>query len=204
MMATTIKEHMHLLEKQANTDVLSGLYNRRMFREIAEKEMLRCRRSNNPDNRLWLISLDIDFFKKINDTAGHAMGDRVIQAVATTLTKAIRGSDTAARVGGEEYCILLPDCTLAGARRIADTIRSGVEQLHIPGWTDLYSQVTVSIGCACDKGKSSFDDLSNAADNALYDAKHNGRNQVVFEPTDCLKVIDTVLKERASPAVVRA
>ena len=161
----------------AMNDPLTHLPNRRKFFEVGNREMERTRRSLAD---LWVLMIDIDHFKRINDTAGHAAGDRVLIAVAGFLARSIRAVDMIGRLGGEEFAILLTDTTADGVRLVAEKIRAGVEGLAIDGWTDAHGPVTISIGCAPSDAKPTLDDVLNAADEALYEAKRSGRNRVVF------------------------
>ena len=172
----------------AMNDPLTRLPNRRKFFEVGNREMERTRRSHAD---LWVLMIDIDHFKRINDTAGHAMGDQVLVAVAGFLARSIRAVDMVGRLGGEEFAILLADTTADGVRLVAEKIRGGVEALSIDGWTDSQGPVTVSIGCAPSGAKAALDDVLNAADEALYEAKRSGRNRVVFEPAEPLAKVAT-------------
>lgn len=180
-MADKVQKSMQQLEYFASTDFLTGLMNRRAFDETGEREFERAGRGTEPDKTLWLIILDIDHFKRVNDTAGHAVGDLVIQAVATELASISRKSDVVGRLGGEEYGILLPEATLNGVQRVADEVLQRIPELTIEGWTETGGPVTVSVGCACFAGKKDFDELYRLADEALYASKWNGRNRVSFE-----------------------
>jgi len=161
----------------AMNDPLTRLPNRRKFFEVGNREMERSRRSQAD---LWVLMIDIDHFKQINDTAGHAMGDEVLVAIAGFLASSIRAVDLVGRLGGEEFAILLAGTTHEGVGLVAEKIRSGVESLRIDGWTDTHGPVTISIGCACSRNKATLDDVLSAADDALYQAKRGGRNQLVF------------------------
>ncbi|HIF9208483.1 TPA: GGDEF domain-containing protein [Photobacterium damselae] len=170
-----IKEQKLLLA--AMTDHLTGLPNRRMFFNSAEQEMSRVRRSNAS---VWILMLDIDKFKKINDVAGHAIGDKVLIEVSNTLKSSLREVDIIGRLGGEEFAIILSDTPMEGAQRVAENIRLNIEKTEVEGWTNSHGPITISIGCAkADSGKT-FDDALAKADEALYQAKESGRNQVCF------------------------
>jgi diguanylate cyclase (GGDEF)-like protein len=165
------------LAAAAMTDALTGLSNRRRFFERSQHEVDRIKRSGS---ELWVLMIDLDHFKKINDTAGHAIGDRVLIAVAELLSQSVRKVDLVGRLGGEEFAILLTDTNKKGCARVAETIRENVESLRVPGWTDIYGPVTASIGCATHCGADTVDAAMQVADEALYKAKESGRNRVSF------------------------
>ena len=122
--------------------------------------------------------LDIDFFKKVNDSYGHAAGDNVIRALANLLRQRLRRIDSLGRYGGEEFLVVLPDCPAEQAKRILDEIRQRSAELHFIAAGQQFS-VTLSAGIACtDEAPASADDLLDRADRALYSAKHGGRNRV--------------------------
>jgi len=171
------REGERLLAQAAMNDQLTGLSNRRKFLEFGREELDRIQRTKK---QLWLLILDIDYFKKINDTAGHDMGDRVLIELAKTLEHAVRSVDLVSRIGGEEFSILLVDTTREGAERIAESIRIKIEKVCIEGWTDIHGPVTASIGCALNDGSYMLEETLKVADQALYGAKQNGRNQVSF------------------------
>jgi diguanylate cyclase (GGDEF)-like protein len=162
------------LDELANRDRLTRLYNRRYFDEEIEKELERAVRYNYS---LSLFMIDIDFFKKINDTYGHQKGDKVLTVVSSIILENTRMNDIVARYGGEEIVVLIPEMGSNDSMYIAEKIRSKVEsetikQINIP--------VTVSIGGAFYKTKDSSTKLIKKADNALYEAKKRGRNKVVI------------------------
>jgi diguanylate cyclase (GGDEF)-like protein len=173
------EEAMRLM---ANTDGLTGLCNRRALDRILANETSRARRGSEG---LCIVFIDVDYFKRFNDTQGHPAGDRVLAAVAQTLTGAIkRPGDHAGRYGGEEFMVVLAQTDIAGARRVAEKIRRSVEGLAIPHPDSPMGVVTVSIGVAASvpQGASTVHDLVGAADAALYRAKNTGRNRVeVFD-----------------------
>lgn len=168
------------LKQQALRDSLTGIYNRRFLLEALQKEILRCSRQALP---IGLLFIDIDFFKSLNDTKGHLVGDLVLRRVTETLEKVIRGADVLARYGGEEFVILPNDPSEKGIVQLAERIRLAVEQLVIPVEQDQIS-VTVSVGCTLTMANQNDWDLIPqllaAADAAMYDAKQLGRNRVVF------------------------
>ncbi|MBU2972208.1 diguanylate cyclase [Pseudoalteromonas sp. C2R02] len=163
-------------KKQANTDPLTELYNRRFFIEQAEKEFNRtCRHSNS----LSLISFDIDHFKNINDKYGHPAGDQVLIQLAKALQPVIRNEDILARIGGEEFCLLLPETPIDVANQVAERIRNTLANMTVKGDWQGEISITVSLGVTSLKAKDdSFEQLFKRADKALYNAKNNGRDQV--------------------------
>lgn len=164
------------LDMLASTDPLTGLLNRRRFMELAAAEQLRAGRHQRP---LSLLLIDLDHFKRVNDQYGHRMGDAVLRTAAAILSGAIRGSDLAARFGGEELVLLLPETDLAGAAGMAERLR----QAFAAATTSLDGsdvRVTASLGVAAWRGPTeSLDALIHRADQALYAAKHAGRDKVM-------------------------
>ncbi|MFN3984797.1 MAG: diguanylate cyclase [Rhodocyclaceae bacterium] len=161
------------LRRLAMTDQLTGLYNRHYLAEIASRRIAEAHRHKIPVS---LLVLDIDHFKRINDTHGHDMGDSVLAETAANIRATCREGDIAARTGGEEFVVLLINTSGARAKQFADTLRARVEASRpsdVP--------VTVSIGVAEDSGKhqNTFETLFKAADAALYKAKESGRNRVI-------------------------
>ncbi len=157
-------------------DPLTGLYNRRFMEEFAEKEISRIKRYHT---QLSLIMLDVDHFKKFNDTYGHDAGDLVLKEIADFLRKHCRESDVACRYGGEEFVTLLPNCSLDDAIIMAQGLCKKVrEQVRVPYRNEILS-VTISMGVAsCPTHGSSIGEVLKAADNALYEAKSEGRDRV--------------------------
>src|SRR5258708_6375565 len=123
-----LKKAMHELEEQAITDPLTGLHNLRSLRELLPRELLRARRKDSP---LAAIMIDVDHFKRVNDSLGHEAGDGVLKELGARLKKCIRGSDIACRYGGEEFTVILADATSEGARRRAEDIRAAVTRLEL-------------------------------------------------------------------------
>jgi diguanylate cyclase (GGDEF)-like protein len=161
-------------EHRARTDALTGAFNRR---HVAEQIGVALARSEG-ETHVALLLLDIDHFKRINDTYGHAAGDAVLVAVAERVTTCVRTSDCVARWGGEEFCVLVPDVRDDEAlRRIGEEIRLRIEREPVV-YEEVEIGVTVSVGAARElAGLGSTDDLVDAADRALYTAKRRGRNQ---------------------------
>lgn len=177
--STEVTELYQLKEqfkKQANTDPLTGLYNRRYFVEHAEREFKRAQRNGHP---LSVISIDIDHFKHINDQYGHPVGDEVLKAVSHQLLPNLRGEDVLARIGGEEFAIVLPDTDMQQAAAIAERICREQEKIRLTGTWNGEICVQVSVGVAVKlNSDDNFDALFSRSDKALYNAKNNGRNQV--------------------------
>ena len=165
------------LKLLANTDALTGLANRRRFMKALDQEVERAQRYARP---LSLVLLDLDNFKKVNDTHGHAAGDDVLRAAAEVLRSVCRDLDLAARLGGEELALLLPETDAAGAGTVAERVRKRMEATsHLSAVGGTFS-VTASIGVASlSMGTDSGEVLLQTADEALYRAKKGGRNRVV-------------------------
>lgn len=164
----------------ARTDPLTGLPNRRTFFHDGEREMIRAHRTKNV---LSVLMLDIDHFKKVNDTAGHAMGDRILIEIGNQLSHSVRAVDLVARLGGEEFAILLADTDIESAKRVGEKIRRQIEELEVEGWTDIYGPITISIGCTHSSNHTDLDHVLSIADEALYEAKSTGRNRVAVAKT---------------------
>lgn len=171
------------LQEMSSTDALTGTRNRRYFDQAYASELKRMQRDGTD---LSLLLLDIDHFKRINDTWGHQIGDECLRLVAQTIGQHIRrDSDTLARVGGEEFCILLPNTSAAGAVFLAEAIRHAVAALS-PEISGQRLSITISIGIASSSQQlpTPPEQLLNLADKALYRAKQLGRNRVeLYEPT---------------------
>lgn len=168
-------QRARLLSNALSRDSLTGLLKHADIKEQAAIELERAQRSGKPAS---VAMLDIDFFKKVNDSYGHAAGDNVIRALANLLRQRLRRIDSLGRYGGEEFLVVLPDCPAEQARRILDEIRQRFAELHFIAGGQQFS-VTLSAGIACtDDAPTSADDLLDKADRALYGAKHGGRNRV--------------------------
>ncbi|MDX2130302.1 MAG: tetratricopeptide repeat-containing diguanylate cyclase [Chloroherpetonaceae bacterium] len=176
-----LREKNNLLHKQAEeldrlarTDVLTGIANRRAFDELLELEFGIAKRYKHV---LSVAISDIDFFKKINDNFSHEMGDQALKAIAQVFKQNCRKTDTVARYGGEEFVFLFPNTGSDQARMVCEKIRQAVASYP---WSTLHPElkVTVSIGICSDVTKENALDMIAAADEKLYEAKHNGRNQV--------------------------
>lgn len=179
----SLKKELELeLTKRASTDALTGIANRRAFDETLTREWARAMRSKN---RLSLLVVDVDHFKKFNDHFGHQVGDDCLRGVAASLSAAVkRPTDLVARYGGEEFALILPDTDQEGALQVADRILAEVAALALPHpKSDTSDRVTVSVGVATAIAMSGGtmrmpEGLLQAADSALYKAKSAGRNRV--------------------------
>jgi diguanylate cyclase (GGDEF) domain len=169
------------LEKLAAQDSLTGAYNRRHFRILAKQAVSQARRQDRP---VAVLMLDLDHFKAINDTHGHAIGDDTLKTLVAVCRGALREGDILGRYGGEEFCILLPETELGTAVTVAERLRQAVEEAVMEG-ADISFGITASIGVAAwDDDDSGIDQALNRADQALYQAKKAGRNRVaVAEPS---------------------
>ncbi|HEY6246602.1 MAG TPA: diguanylate cyclase, partial [Pyrinomonadaceae bacterium] len=166
------------MQLQALTDSLTGCYNRRSFEMQLEQNIQLATRMRQP---MSLIMIDIDNFKHINDRAGHSTGDIALQIVADTLRGELRAVDTAARFGGDEFAIILPQANIRGALVVAERLQKRLINTQIPG----YGLITASFGVASfPQHASSRDLLVLAADRALYESKHAGRNRISLAATD--------------------
>lgn len=172
--AITIADLFETVKSQAVTDSLTGLYNRRYFEEYLAKEVTRAQRQNQPFS---IIGLDLDFLKKINDVHGHAYGDLAIKTIANILKKNARSIDIAARMGGEEFNVLLPGVDSKGAMIAAERIRKAIESEEI----ETIGHITASIGVASYLEHSdNIEEVMELTDQAMYLSKRNGRNQVTL------------------------
>ena len=170
----------HLFEQnnalEAGRDVLTRLLNRKFLPVVLNRQVSHARSHGTPFS---VLALDIDHFKQINDGYGHEAGDRVLQQLASLLVNSSRAGDYLFRLGGEEFLMLLVDTGLDGARRVAEKLRRGVEQEVFRLPQDRTISVTLSVGVACFNGHPDYQQLMRRADDALYQAKHSGRNRVV-------------------------
>jgi diguanylate cyclase (GGDEF)-like protein len=186
-LASAVAEHIALaisnlnlretLRLQAIHDPLTGLHNRRYMQEFLEREILRARRKGRP---LALMMLDVDNFKRYNDTFGHPAGDEALRFVGDILLRAVRADDLACRYGGEEFSVILPECSLHQATVRAEEIRAQLKALHIKRASEIPGVLTVSIGVAAfEETTDQGDLLLKFADDALYQAKRAGRDRVI-------------------------
>ncbi len=171
-----IKSLQDRLRELAITDGLTRTFNRRYLIELMKKEFYRAKRNKT---NLSFILLDIDHFKRINDTYGHQQGDSILVDIVSILEKGIRRHEHVARYGGEEFALLLPETDLNGALTVANNIRKKVEGFKFAG-QEKPLNITISLGVATfsDKNIESVDHLIKEADDALYRAKRKGRNRV--------------------------
>lgn len=175
----TLRQHLQEAQTQAFKDALTGLLNRYGF----ERAIADLAQDSGVLPQAALLLLDVDHFKRANDSHGHLMGDQVLRAVAQVLRARLKGADIAARFGGDEFAVLLPNTALAGATALADQIRTTVPQGRLRridrGAT--IENVTLSIGVAHGRPDDTLESLLHLADAALYQAKEAGRNRVVSE-----------------------
>ena len=173
-MAITIADLFQAVREEAVTDALTGLYNRRYFEESLNKEVARAKRQNTPFS---VIGIDLDFLKKINDTYGHSYGDLAIKTIADILKSNARSIDIPARIGGEEFDVLLPGISSDGAMIAAERIRKAIESKEI----ETIGHITGSLGVATFlEHTSNVEELLELTDQAMYSSKRNGRNQVTL------------------------
>lgn len=172
---TAQKKHEQDLFEKAVLDPLTGCYNRRQFQELATKEI---RRAWRYDSKFCILMMDIDHFKQVNDTHGHAFGDEVLKALARVSKKTLRDSDIFARYGGEEFIVLLSQTDLIGGAVVCERLRKNIENcaVSLPSGEDFH--FTVSVGVVGSEVSDDLEELIKRADAALYYAKENGRNQV--------------------------
>jgi diguanylate cyclase (GGDEF)-like protein len=179
--SSNITERRHLkveLQKQANTDELTGVINRRHFLELANIELKRAIRLNRP---MAIVMIDLDYFKLVNDKHGHAAGDKILVAFTETCRKYIREIDIFARIGGDEFALLLPETSPEQASAVVERIRIAMmsRATHI-ACNPL--TITISSGISISESKEeSLDTLMSRADKALYQAKETGRNKIVIK-----------------------
>jgi len=187
MLSAAVEERRRAMEKlaqalrdlreQASTDPLTGLYNRRHLWESLQREWLRARRRGHT---LAVIMIDLDYFKRVNDIHGHSAGDHVLVEVAELLKAGIRGSDIACRFGGEEFALMLPEADLAAVRRRTEGIREAILGLELWHRGRPLGRITASFGIALFPDHADdLESLLRAADEALYAAKHDGRDRIV-------------------------
>jgi diguanylate cyclase (GGDEF)-like protein len=168
------------MQRQATTDGLTGLANHKRLYELLERELWRSRRYGG---HISLIMVDIDNLKKINDEFGHRAGDKVIKTISTTIKKCIRQIDTAARYGGDEFAVILPNTSLAEAVVVAERMVELAANSPIT-WENEQIPLSISVGLGQYDSAHSPEDITSRSDQALYLAKQAGKNTVrIFEPT---------------------
>jgi diguanylate cyclase (GGDEF)-like protein len=180
ILAWSRNERMQELQREASLDPLTGLKNRRRFEEDLRMAMARARREGATGA---VLMLDLDDFKRVNDSYGHPAGDRTIEEIADVLRQRSRESDTLARLGGDEFAIVLPRCSLVEARVVAESIAGAIRE-HRPAQSDA-EPITASIGVAMfgDNPRTSVESVVSEADTAMYAAKDGGRDGVrIFDP----------------------
>ncbi len=177
-----LKRDLEQVRREAMTDGLTGLTNRKSF---DERIALMAEQAIEENKGFTLLFMDIDHFKAFNDNYGHQVGDQVLRLVAKTLIDGVKGRDTAARYGGEEFAIILPDTTIEGGRMVAENLRKAIAMKEVVNRTSgqHLGRITISAGVAQYVPGESIPDLLDRVDGALYTAKNNGRNQVATAPT---------------------
>jgi diguanylate cyclase (GGDEF)-like protein len=167
----------HELEYIANVDGLTGLFNRRWMNVFFKRQIARALNDNMP---MALLLADLDHFKQINDKYGHLVGDEILSAVASLLTQQIRPSDLLARFGGEEFALILSGTSVEEAKQIAERIRAAIEAVQFKIDNEVHQEihVTISVGITSLMLGDEMNNLLTRADQALYQAKENGRNRV--------------------------
>ena len=173
-----LKRAKEKLLRMAITDELTGLVNRRYFmgRLLHEYE-----RTKRYESVFTVLMIDLDFFKRINDTYGHQAGDTVLRTVSDSMKLSLRLSDIIGRIGGEEFAVILPETEISSAMIIGERLRKRVEALDIPHKSHSI-KISISIGASpCSTDDMSIDDVLQRSDSALYRAKENGRNRIYSE-----------------------
>lgn len=174
--AERIRSHATMLEEMVQRDELTGLFNRRVLMATLELEVERSRRYGFP---LSVHMIDLDFFKRVNDTHGHVVGDEVLIRSGRIIQNAMRASDITARYGGEEFCVILPQTDITGSISFAERIHSRISEEVYSGAGDEEFRVTCSIGVAEFRpGSDGSTSLLERADQALYQAKKSGRDRI--------------------------
>ncbi len=174
-MRSKLNENFNLMKEMAVTDELTGLSNRRGFNAEIKRLMHLSGRYNHP---LPIAIFDIDYFKKINDTYGHGVGDEVLKELSMLLCSRIRNTDLFARIGGEEFVLVMPETSVKAAIQLLNELKNVVSTSSFPHGEKL----TVSIGMTDYSGVELIEQLLETADKALYEAKENGRNRLVIHP----------------------
>ncbi|MBE7711471.1 MAG: diguanylate cyclase [Cyanobacteria bacterium SIG31] len=171
-LAITIADLFQVVKEQAVTDGMTGLYNRRYFEEFIKKEAIRATRQNQ---KFTVVGIDLDHLKKINDIYGHSYGDLAIKTIAEVLKKNNRSIDVAARMGGEEFNLILPGVDSQGGLVVAERIRKSIESMEL----EKIGKITASLGVGTfGEHAEDVDELLEIVDIAMYESKRNGRNQV--------------------------
>ena len=175
-----LQQHLQQVRHEAMTDGLTGVANRRCF---DLKLVEHSKAALESSTELCLVMIDIDHFKRFNDTYGHRVGDQVLRVLGAQLKAATAGDETPARYGGEEFALLLPNCSLNLAAQCADQLRRALSEHYLRNKAtgESFGQVTVSIGIARYRANEPLEDFLHRADTALYSAKNQGRNRVIAE-----------------------
>jgi len=173
----SLRKELEEVKEKSRTDALTGIFNRNAFDEALADAV---RTALAQKSTFCLLLADIDLFKKFNDTYGHLVGDKVLRFVASTLKGCVKGMDTAARFGGEEFAVILPQTALLGAGSVSEQIRKAISsgELKVKSKGGTYGKITISIGIAQFNPGDEPDDLIERADRVLYLAKERGRNRV--------------------------
>ena len=172
-----LEKYSKKLKVQATTDPLTGLANRRKITELLEEGLNEI--ANNSKDNINIIMLDIDFFKKVNDTYGHPMGDEVIKVISNHMQDAIGKEGIVGRFGGEEFLTIFYNEDIKYVYKLADEIREEIKQKRI-GFEEKKISVTVSMGIASSSESLNIGEILDIADKRLYEAKESGRNKVIF------------------------
>jgi diguanylate cyclase len=175
-----LRQNLEVVRREALTDPLTGIPNRKLFESRLREAARNAVETSEP---LALLMLDIDHFKRFNDTYGHQLGDQVLRLVAKTLADGVKGRDTPARFGGEEFVIVLPQTRLENAVTLAEQIRRTMARHKVvrKGTGEEYGVIALSVGASAYRPGEDLAELIRRADAALYHAKHTGRNRVVAE-----------------------
>jgi two-component system cell cycle response regulator len=171
-----LRDKNAMLERVSTTDAVTGMRTRRYVGEVLAIEVLRASRYRTP---LAVAMCDLDHFKRVNDAFGHPAGDAVLAVVGEAIRRTLRATDIAGRYGGEEFLLVLPGTDLDGASMLAERVRAAIEQTEFDVGAAASHSVTMSIGVAALAEGQSVEVLVTAADEALYEAKGEGRNRVV-------------------------
>ncbi len=180
-----VRSEMERSHEEARTDSLTGVNNRLAFQEELDNLPTA---ADEDTHAPCLLMVDVDFFKRVNDTYGHQTGDHALRIVAQEIKAILRGRDLVARHGGEEFAVLLRDTPRSGCMAVAENIRAGIERTQIRLLGDSGAgkslSVTASLGGAWLRGEEAIDAFVDRADRALYQSKKNGRNRVTWENRD--------------------